>query len=166
MAEYNYKQELNAASEQWSKIILPNEIFGKTSQNLNDIRIFGLTASNDTIEAPFLLREITEKILHKEVAFKTLNASLNEKGYYFTFEIPSIESINQIKLNFAQENFDWRIDLEGSQDQQEWFKLVENYSNFIHTKMTILIFNSRKSPSRVQSIVFSDCSFTVKRNLN
>ncbi len=127
MAEYNYKRELNEVSEQWSKIILPNEIFEKTSQDLSDLRIFGLTASNDTIEAPFLLREITEKISSKEVAFNTLNASHNEKGYYFTFEIPTIESINQIKLNFAQENFDWRIDLEGSQDQQEWFKLVENY---------------------------------------
>lgn len=80
MAEYNYKRELKEVSEPWSKIILPNEIFGKTSQDLSDLRILGLTASNDTIEAPFLLREITEKISRKEVAFKTLNASHNEKA--------------------------------------------------------------------------------------
>jgi hypothetical protein len=127
MTEYNYKRELKGVADQWHKIILPNELFGKTSQNLTDVRIFGLTESNDTIEAPYLLRLTTEKISSKDVVFKTLNASHSDKGYYFTFEIPTIESINQIKLDFNQENFDWRITLEGSQDQNEWFTVAENY---------------------------------------
>lgn len=145
MAEYNYKRELKGVADQWHKFILPNELFGKTSQNLTDIRIFGLTESNDTIEAPYLLRLTTGKISRKDVAFKTLNISHNVKGYYFTFEIPTIESINQIKLDFNQENFDWRIRLEGSQDQNEWFTVVENYrilsikndqTDFQFTKLT------------------------------
>ena len=61
------------------------------------------------------------------MAFKTLNASHNDKGYYFTFEIPTKEPINQIKLQFKQVNFDWQITLESSQDQNEWFTVVENY---------------------------------------
>jgi hypothetical protein len=127
MAEYNYKRELKVITDQWHKIILPNELFGKTTQNLTDFRIFGLAESNDTIEAPYLLRLTSEKISIKDVAFKTLNSSHNDKGYYFTFEIPIIESINQIKLDFKQENFDWQIRLEGSQDQNEWFTVIENY---------------------------------------
>lgn len=145
MAEYNYKRELKGVTDQWHKIVLPNELFGKTSQCLTDFRIFGLTESNDTIEAPYLLRLTTEKISGKDVVFKTLNASHNDKGYYFTFEIPTIESINQIKLDFNQENFDWRITLEGSQDQNEWFTVVEDYrilsiknsqTDFQFTKLT------------------------------
>jgi len=127
MDKYGYKRELKGIEDPWHKIILPNEIFGKTSQDLSEIRIFGLTESNDTIEAPYLLQQTTEKVSNIEVAFKTLNASRNDKGYYFTFEIPTKESINQIKLDFTQENFDWRITLEGSQDQNEWFTVVENY---------------------------------------
>ena len=56
MDDYNYKRELKGVDEQWHKVILPNEIFGKSSQNLTDIRIFGLPENNDTIEAPYLLQ--------------------------------------------------------------------------------------------------------------
>lgn len=125
--EYNYKRELKGISGEWHKIILPDEVFGKISQDLSDIRIFGITPSNDTVETPYLLRLTTEKISSKEIAFKTLNASHNDNGYYFTFEIPTTEPINQIKLDFSQKNFDWRIKLEGSQNQNDWFTVVENY---------------------------------------
>ena len=125
--QYNYKRELKGITGKWHKVVLPDEIFGKVSGNLSDIRIFGITANNDTIEAPYLIRLTTEKVSSKDVRFKTLNTSHNEKGYYFTFEIPTKESINQIKLDFKQQNFDWRLKLEGSQNQQEWFTVIEDY---------------------------------------
>ncbi len=145
MNKYNYMQELKGISDSWHKIELPNEIFGKTLQNLADIRIFGLTKNNDTIEAPYILRLTDEKISNKEIAFKMLNVSKNYKGYYFTFEIPTNESINQIKLQFKQQNFDWRVTLDGSQDQKEWFNVIEDYrilsiknnsTDFQFTKLT------------------------------
>ncbi len=145
MKQYNYKRELKGVSEQWHKIILPDDLFGKVSQDLSDLRIFGITASNDTIEAPYLLRLATEKILNKEVGFKVLNTSHNSKGYYFTFEVPTTEPVNQVLLNFSQLNFDWRITLEGSQDMKEWFTMLNNYrilsiknelTDFQFTKLT------------------------------
>jgi hypothetical protein len=125
--DYNFKRELNGVSEQWHKIILPNNIFGKVSQPLSDIRIFGITAENDTIESPYLIQRRKEEISNKEVVFQILNTAHNEKGYYFTFEIPTMESINQLNLEFNQQNFDWRLKLEGSQNQQEWFTVIEDY---------------------------------------
>ena len=127
MEQYNYKREITGYSGQWNKLILPDEIFGKISQNLNDIRIYGTTANNDTVEAPYLLRLSTGNISGKEISFNTLNTSHNDKGYYFTFEIPATEPINQILLDFKQENFDWRIKLEGSQNQNDWFTISDNY---------------------------------------
>ncbi|MFT5338004.1 MAG: hypothetical protein ACI9YL_002020, partial [Luteibaculaceae bacterium] len=121
------KREIKGVQDQWHKIILPNDIFGKTEPDFSDIRIFGLTERNDTIEAPYIIRVNSEKKTRKDVAFKTLNAVHNDLGHYFTFEIPTQEPINQIKLNFKQENFDWRVTLECSQDQSEWFTLIENY---------------------------------------
>jgi hypothetical protein len=94
---------------------------------LNDIRIFGLTAEKDTIETPYFLRLAKETVSANEIVFKTLNSTRNEKGYYFTFEIPTSEAINQIDLDFKQDNFDWRIKLEGSQNQNDWFTVLENY---------------------------------------
>jgi hypothetical protein len=127
MDAYNFKRELKGISEQWHKIVLPDEVFGKISQDLTDIRIFGVTASNDTIEAPYILRLGTEKIISKDVPFKTLNIAHTDKGHYFTFEIPSTEPINQIKLDFKQKNFDWRVKLEASQNQNDWFTILQNY---------------------------------------
>jgi hypothetical protein len=127
MEQYDFKQELEGISEQWHKIILPDEVFGKVSQELTDIRIFGITASNDTVEVPYILRLATENTIFKDIAFKNLNDSKNDKGYFFTFELLTTEPINQIQLNFKQENFDWRVGLEGSQNQVDWFTILEDY---------------------------------------
>ncbi len=125
--QYTYRRELPGITGQWHKIVLPEEVFGKVSPDLSDIRIFGLTESNDTIEASYILQHKTEKVLRTEVNFKLLNTTYNEKGYYFTMEVPTEDSVNQIMLNFKQDNFDWKLSLEGSQNQQEWFTIVDDY---------------------------------------
>ena len=125
--KYDYKRELGTISAQWHKIILPDDMFGKVRPDLSDIRIYGITANNDTVEAPYLIRLTTEKTSDKKVIFKTLNVSHNEKGYYFTFDIPAEEPINRIDLEFNRQNFDWRVNLEGSNDQREWFIILEDY---------------------------------------
>ena len=145
MEAYNYKREIKGITEQWHTIMLPDEVFGKVSQHLTDIRIVGITSDKDTIEAPYILRLATETISSKEIAFNTLNASHNANGYYFTFEILTEEPINQINLEFKQQNFDWRIKLEGSHNQKEWYTVLENYrilsiknewTDYKFTKMT------------------------------
>src|SRR5690606_36443195 len=104
-----------------------------------------ITSGNDTIEAPYELRLTTEKISNKEVEFKTINFSQNQLGYFFTFDIPTSERINQIQFEFKQKNFDWRTRLEGSQDLKDWFTAVEDYrilsiqngnTDFQFTKLT------------------------------
>jgi hypothetical protein len=145
MELYNYQREIKGIDNQWHRLPLPDEIFGKISGNFDDLRIYGITAKNDTIEAPFLLKLATEKTTQKDVAFKILNVSKNKDGHYFTFEIPTSEIINQISLNFGQKNFDWQVNLEGSQNQNEWFTVAENYrilsiknevTDFQFTKLT------------------------------
>lgn len=125
--QYTYKRELLGITDQWHAVVLEEDIFGKISPNLSDIRIFGITAGNDTIEAPYLPKLKKEKIVSKDVNFNLLNSTHQEKGYYFTLEVPTEEAVNQLKLNFGQENFDWKLKLEGSQNQQEWFTIVDDY---------------------------------------
>jgi hypothetical protein len=125
--QYGYRREILGVKDQWHKIVLPNEIFGKVETDLSDIRIFGFTTKHDTIEAPYILRLTTEKISQKDVVFNLINQSKNDKGYYFTFEMPSEGVVNQLNLEFKQQNFDWRLTLEGSQNQREWFSITEDY---------------------------------------
>ncbi|MGH1437872.1 MAG: DUF3999 family protein [Lewinella sp.] len=124
---YNYQRELHGITEQWHKIVLPNPVFGKVANDLSDIRVIGVSANNDTIEAPYILQVNEEKVVNNAVPFNTLNTASNQHGFYFTFEVPTAEAINQVQLAFKQQNFDWRLQLEGSQDQSEWFTIVKNY---------------------------------------
>lgn len=123
---YSYKQELKGITEQWHSIPLSNSVFDKVNPDMSDVRIYGVT-ENDTLEAPFVFRIAKGNLTKKEVDFNLLNTASNTKGHYFTYEIPTTEAINEIYLNFENQNFDWRLQLEGSQDQTEWFTLLEDY---------------------------------------
>ncbi|MFH4966005.1 DUF3999 family protein [Gaetbulibacter sp. M235] len=127
MQKYSYKRELEGVTNSWHKLELPNDIFKKISPDLSDIRVFGISEKNDTIEAPYLLELKREKRVKTNVNFKIINTSHNEKGYYFTLEVPNQDVINQLQIDFKQFNFDWRISLEGSNNQNEWFTIVDDY---------------------------------------
>lgn len=147
--EFNYTREITAVdtSRQWHKLILPDDIFGKLSPNMSDIRINGITKAQDTIEAPYLLRLTAEKASETEISFNILNISRNGNRYFYTFEVPSEENINKIRLYFKPSNFDWKVTLEGSQDQQQWFTVLENYRILsIKNELTDFQFTSLNFP--------------------
>lgn len=124
---YEYMRPITGVDETWHKLVLPEDIFGKTRQDLADIRIYGITPSRDTVETPYLLQATTQGETTVKVTFTMLNRSHNAKGYYYTFEVPGKDLINRMELGFGEGNFDWRVALEGSQDQREWFTLLDDY---------------------------------------
>ncbi|WP_179020070.1 DUF3999 family protein [Winogradskyella forsetii] len=126
METYNFKRELTNVNDEWHQLTLPNTLFGKLNSDLNDLRIYG-TTENDTIEAPYFLEVLSDKIVHKSIPFKIINKTKSDNNYYFTFQLDSENTINQINLNFNDTNFDWKVGLEGSQNQKEWFTILEDY---------------------------------------
>ena len=124
---YSYSRDIEKPTDTWHKMILPNELFGEIKSDFSDLRIYGISTDNDTIEAPYIVRLEEDKAVYKDVPFKKINESHNNKGYYYTFQIENAEALNEIALNFKSDNFDFKINLEGSQNQQEWFTLVEDY---------------------------------------
>ncbi|WP_372752447.1 DUF3999 family protein [Labilibaculum sp.] len=125
--DFDYQREIIGVTNQWHKIELPNEIFAKLSLDLTDLRIIGITANQDTIEAPYLIQTTKNKPIIKELDCQLLNQSYHENEYFFTLKVPTKSSVNHIQLNFEQKNFDWRIKIQGSHDQQNWYTLVNNY---------------------------------------
>ena len=124
---FSYQRPLVGVTDPWHRIELPNDLFGKVSPTLSDIRILGITTEKDTIEVPYLLQQAVGKTSTQEVNFAIINTSRNERGYFYTLSLPANEPINRIHLEVNQRNFDWTTTLEGSQDQQEWFTLIEDY---------------------------------------
>jgi hypothetical protein len=148
MTQFTYQRTLSGASEQWHKVVLPSEIFSKTSQNLADLRVFGIAVSGDTLEVPYLMYVARAEVDHKNRSFRILNTVNNERGYFFTFETPTVDAVNQLKLDFKQKNFDWRVRLEGSNNQQEWFTLLEDYRILsLQDGMTTFEFTLLKFPT-------------------
>ena len=123
---YNYKRGLSHITDEWHQLTLPDEVFGKVNPDISDLKIYGIT-KNDTVEAPYFLKVLSEKVIHKTIEFDIINKTKSDNRYYFTFQLNSDDLINQINLNFNEQNFDWRIELEGSQNQQEWFTILEDY---------------------------------------
>lgn len=125
--QYNYKRELSGIKDQWNKIVLPDEIYGQVTSDLSDFRIYGLSKNNDTIEAPYILKIAEDKISEKEISANQINQSNNNKGYYWTFEVPAGNTVNQLNLEFIEQNFDWKATLDGSQNLREWFTIARDY---------------------------------------
>ena len=126
-SNYNYTATIEGVKNQWHQLILPNELYAHIKPDYADIRIIGITKNNDTIEAPYLLTKSEDKTTINKVDFNQINSVKNKLGSYFTFEIPSQKTINQVFLNFKSKNYNRKVWLEGSNNQHEWFTILANY---------------------------------------
>ncbi|MCL5246988.1 DUF3999 family protein [Cellulophaga sp. 20_2_10] len=127
MQSYDHKIELTNITDTWHNITLSSTVFSSTLENLSDIRIYGITADNDTIEAPYLLNYVSPKLKTKTVDYKLLNASTKDGVYYFTLKVPSKDAVNHINLNFENKNFDWKTLVQASHNQKDWFTIYKDY---------------------------------------
>ena len=129
--DFSFKRAIkpNPATE-WNKIEIPLPMYEKLNQNFSDIRIYQLSGK-DSLEVPYLLSKTQFASLENEtteyIGFKILNQTKTADGYYFTLESPITADIEEIDLHFSNQNFDWKITLEGSHDQKQWFSILENY---------------------------------------
>ncbi len=145
---YTYRREITGIQESWHRISLPDEIFEKIQNSCNDLRIFGFDENQDTLEIPYFLKIYEERLIQNEKNLNILNHSSDKYGYYFTFEIKDTQPINQLFLEFAQDNFDWLASLDGSQDQKSWFRVLKNYRiTSIKNEQTSFHFTKLNFPS-------------------
>ncbi len=156
LGTYDFKMQLSGIEDQWHVIELPVSVFDNISQNMNDLRIYGVTL-NDTIEAPYILKVKSDNYIQKVINFKLLNRTLNKKGYYYTFKVEAKESINQIQLDFENKNFDWKVVLEGSHNLKEWFAILNDYR--------ILSVENDRTNYRYTNLEFPDAQFQFYRVL-
>ncbi len=155
MQAYDFQRELSGIEKEWHAVIIPSEMFSHVKQNLSDVRIYGISEENDTIEAPYILKIKGPSIEQTAVVFRLINESKANNGYYYTFEIPNRLSINTIKLEFERTNFDWSLHLEGSQDQKEWFTIKDDYR--------ILSIKNEQTDYKFTTLTFPDSKFVYYR---
>lgn len=123
---FKFKRNITGVNATWHSFKLPEGLYQHVGLGFDDLRIFGIN-DKDTLEVPYLLKQKDELISSQDIPFKQINQSSNAAGYLFTFQSPQVSTINQITLNFKDQNFDWQVKLEGSNDNTEWFTILNNY---------------------------------------
>jgi len=157
VSDYNFRRDLVGLSDTWHKLEIPNEMFGKMNPGLSDLRIFGITENKDTIEAPYVLHIATDRNIRQEINTELINQSTGENGYYYTFKIAAENPVNHLDLKFKQQNFDWNVSIEGSQDQQEWYTIITDYR--------ILSIKNENTDYAFTDVKFPDCKYRYLRLL-
>lgn len=126
--DYSYRRSLPAVKDQWHQVVLPDDIYGKINSSFSDIRILGVKANGDSIEAPYLLQSTEPKLQQNIIPFRLINRVQLDNGYYYTFELNDAETpVSSIQLSFNNAEFDWRVNLEGSNDQLKWYQILNKY---------------------------------------
>lgn len=120
---YRFQAKINGVTANWHTLRLPNSLFDVTKAGLEDVRIYGFKGT-DTIEIPYMLEKSADQTVERETNFTLLNQSHSNDAYYFTFEANQATIINQIRLSFKQDNFDWKASLQGSADNRRWFTIL------------------------------------------
>ncbi len=153
---YKRKIELKKDTLNWNSIEIPDEMYHKVKPDLSDIRIFGFK-DNDTIEVPYILKFIPNDFdFGLSLSGKIINKSYSSSKFYFTIEIDQDDKVlNKIDLSFTNENFDWKVKLEGSQNQNEWFSILDNYR--------ILSIKNSETDYRFEKLVFEDSKYKFYR---
>ncbi|GAK96718.1 hypothetical protein JCM19294_1027 [Nonlabens tegetincola] len=123
---YEYKRSIEQPTDSWHKINLKPEMYKHLNQRLSDMRIYGVSKT-DTTQVPFLMHSSASKKVNRDLAFELINQTKNEDGIFFTFKLEDAQLINKIHLDFIETNFDWKIQLDASNDQKEWYTLLDDY---------------------------------------
>lgn len=151
--KFQYANKITGKVDTLNKITLTEEILSKSKSDLSDLRIYGFTNNKSEViikEVPFVINKRNKKNKVELIKYKIINESKSNGFYFFTFEINESIELNEINLIFENQNFDWLVNLEASNDIINWYNKLNNYrilsinNNFTNYSFTKLKFNNSK----------------------
>lgn len=153
---YSFKRQLNKVEkENYYTLLLSPEVIARSKSNLSDIRIYNI-ADKDTAEVPYLMNWMGSNIKEVSIPFELINDTYNEKCCsYVTLKFPKKQAINQIKLNVSDSNFDKSLQIEGSNDNKQWFTIKEH--------LRIVRFRNASEDYSYTTLNFNSSEFTYFR---
>ncbi|MFC5044560.1 DUF3999 family protein [Aquimarina hainanensis] len=155
MESFEYSRTLNGINDTWHTLKIPDDIFAKTKKDLSDIRIYKVLKNTDTTEIPYITKIAKRKTTIQTLPSSTLNTVSQGNNHYITIKTPNKQQSNQIQLSFRQVNYDWKVVLEGSHDQNEWFSILEDYR--------IVSIKNEQTNYHFSTLTFPPVNFTFLR---
>ena len=126
MENFKYGAPISSIKNEWHSLDLTPEILGNTKYNLSDIRIFGISSIGDSIQAPYFINIKSQDVNQVNFNLPIINNYKNDKGNYFIIENILNETINTLNCNLPAVNFNYNVQLDGSNDKSEWFTITES----------------------------------------
>lgn len=120
----HYERALDNVSMGWKKLSLPDDLFEKTRDDMNDVRVYGINAVDST-EVPYLIQKHIKTSTEKHFAAKLYNKAQKGDLQYQSIAFKEGLAIDEMKLKIKQKNFDVWYDVEGSIDGKDWFLIAE-----------------------------------------
>jgi hypothetical protein len=122
---FNYRRKVNSIQQEgWYTIQLPPDVFAHCARDFRDFRLYTIN-DTDTLEAPYLLKKRTTEVKRIEVELSAINRSKKDGVLFITFELSPEQKVNFIDLEFEETNYFAFVRIEGSQDNKEWFDIVD-----------------------------------------
>lgn len=151
-----YSATLSGQVNGWNALELPKEMYAHIKDlRFSDVRLYGVSKNGDTLETPYYIEQAGKRQEVVQVSFKQLNTVKKGQDYFFTFQISDSTAINEILLDFANTNYNWFVDLEGSNDQKEWFHALEKYR--------IVAIKNEQTSYQFSKLVFQQLSYQYFR---
>lgn len=113
----------------WHLFQLPADIYQYATPRLSDIRLY---KKGSNVEAPYFVRSKIDKTQKTKLASTIINKSTDAQGSYSTIQLSEIEDIQFIHLNLGHKNFDWKIRVQGSQNNEEWYTIIDDHRILSH----------------------------------
>ncbi|MBC8042596.1 MAG: hypothetical protein IAF08_04045 [Rhizobacter sp.] len=123
---YRYQRAVSGLSgaQGYRQISLPPEVVAKLSLTLGDVRLYE-TSGDVKTEVPYLLEAAETAAVRGEVAFEIMNKSYSGAACFVTLRQRTRKTVNEIVLEFGEDNFDRYLTLEGSLDGAKWLTVAE-----------------------------------------
>jgi hypothetical protein len=144
MDTYRYKRKLIGVTDKWHSLTLPPSIFRTLQTVESEIRVYGITPKGDTVRAPLVLDVDYERSSSDRQWANVIDTEFGAYQYYYIIRMTDTAGINEVSLDFKQENFDWLVTLDGSDDLQNWspvFSATEigaiSTANLVHNVSTL-----------------------------
>lgn len=150
---YLYRRPLHGVTQEWHQLNLNEEILSRINTGKTDLRVISI--QGDTQQVPYILQSSKEMLEWKQVPFRLLNESRRNDWYYITLACDTGLVANDISLDFEQENFDWRVNLEGAERLGEWATILND--------IRILSIKNQYTSYSFSRLRFSNCKFPFYR---
>ncbi|MGB1000002.1 MAG: DUF3999 family protein [Flavobacteriales bacterium] len=117
---------ITGVEQGWNQLEIPTDILLKQHEG-HAIQVFYMDET-DSLEIPFRVKiHRSGRLYQQKKRLKLINPSQKGNRYFYTFENAKKAELRQINIETPLANFNWKVRLEGSENQKNWKRILSDY---------------------------------------